>query len=115
MRSADKSDTASPPMLVGSTYYQVYIFPNITTLTFLMGCFSHRGNTGLKSGRLIGGKMSIIIFTQCIKSHNFDKLPADARPGSLSGCAQLPEYAEQLVDLRVAGEERLPVHLSSVK
>ena len=58
--------------------------------------------------------MSIIIFTQCIKSHNCDKLPADARPGSLSGGAQLPEYAEQLVDLRVAREERLPIHLPSI-
>ena len=54
MRSADRSETASPPMLAGKTCFRVNILlqVNITALTFLMGCFSHRGNTGLKSGRL---------------------------------------------------------------
>ena len=83
-----------------------------------MGCFSHRGNTGLKSGRLEGGKKSENIFTHCVKSlfgHNLDEAPADAWPGSLGGGAQLPECAEQLVDLRVAREEWLPIHLPSVE
>ena len=58
------------------------------------------------------------IFTHCIKSlfgHDLDEAPADAWPGSLGGGAQLPECAEQLVDLRVAREEWLPINLPSVE
>ena len=63
-------------------------------------------------------KKSENIFTHCVKSlfgHNLDEAPADAWPGSLGGGAQLPECAEQLVDLRVAREEWLPINLPSVE
>ena len=43
-----------------SNWVQAYPLFDSHPFTFLMGCFSHRGNTGLKSGRLTGGKNELI-------------------------------------------------------
>ena len=76
--------------------------------TFLMDCFSHRGNTGLKSGRLKTNCEHTI-------SGRIGGSPADTWPWSLSGSAQLPEYPEQFINLRVTGEKRLPIHLRGIE